>query len=59
LAKATWPERKPIFYDHRRRRWRYTRRLLEISGALFALVVVIFLFDVARKPDLPGFAASR
>jgi spore germination protein YaaH len=47
-------ERKPIFYDHRRRRWRYTRRLLEISGALFALVVVIFLFDVARKPDLPG-----
>jgi cellulose synthase/poly-beta-1,6-N-acetylglucosamine synthase-like glycosyltransferase/peptidoglycan/xylan/chitin deacetylase (PgdA/CDA1 family)/spore germination protein YaaH len=47
-------DRKPIFYDHRRRRWRYTRRALEISGALFALVVVIFLFDVARKPDLPG-----
>jgi cellulose synthase/poly-beta-1,6-N-acetylglucosamine synthase-like glycosyltransferase/peptidoglycan/xylan/chitin deacetylase (PgdA/CDA1 family)/spore germination protein YaaH len=47
-------DRKPIFYDHRRRRWRYTRRTLEISGALFALVVVIFLFDVARKPDLPG-----
>lgn len=47
-------DRKPIFYDHRRRRWRYTRRTLEILGALFALVVVIFLFDVARKPDLPG-----
>ncbi len=47
-------DRTPIFYDHRRRRWRYTRRALEISGALFTLVVVVFLFDVARKPDLPG-----
>ena len=29
------PERKPIFYDKDRRRWRWTRRVLEITGALF------------------------
>jgi cellulose synthase/poly-beta-1,6-N-acetylglucosamine synthase-like glycosyltransferase/spore germination protein YaaH/peptidoglycan/xylan/chitin deacetylase (PgdA/CDA1 family) len=46
-------ERTPIFYDQRRRRWWYTRRALEISGAFFTLVIVVFLFDVARKPNLP------
>ncbi|HVB57284.1 MAG TPA: glycosyltransferase [Candidatus Acidoferrales bacterium] len=47
------PERKPIFYDEERRRWRRTRRVLEITGALFTLVLVIFLLNVARKPELP------
>jgi peptidoglycan-N-acetylglucosamine deacetylase len=44
---------KPIFYDEERRRWRRTRRVLEISGALFALVVVLFVVSVFRKPNLP------
>ena len=44
---------KPIFYDEERRRWRRTRRVLEISGALFAFVVVVFVINVLRKPDLP------
>jgi cellulose synthase/poly-beta-1,6-N-acetylglucosamine synthase-like glycosyltransferase/spore germination protein YaaH/peptidoglycan/xylan/chitin deacetylase (PgdA/CDA1 family) len=47
------PERKPIFYDEERRRWRRTRRLLEISGGLFTLVLVIFLLNVVRNPELP------
>ncbi|MGH9692369.1 MAG: glycosyltransferase [Candidatus Acidiferrales bacterium] len=47
------PERKPIFYDEERRRWRRTRLVLEITGALFTLVLVIFLLNVARKPELP------
>ncbi len=47
-------QRKPIFYDQKRRRWRITRRILEVSGALFTLLVVAFLFDVARQPDLPS-----
>ena len=47
------PERKPIFYDEERRRWRRTRLLLEVAGGLFALVLVIFLLNVGRNPDLP------
>ena len=37
------PERKPIFYDQERRRWRRTRLALEITGGLFTLVLVVFL----------------
>jgi len=47
------PERKPIFYDQERRRWRRTRRVLEIVGGLFTLVLVIFLINVGRNPELP------
>ncbi|HUO35978.1 MAG TPA: glycosyltransferase [Candidatus Acidoferrum sp.] len=47
------PERKPIFYDQDRRRWRRTRRVLEISGGLFTILLVIFLINVVRNPDLP------
>ncbi len=47
-------ERKPIFYDEQQRRWRRTRRVLEISGGIFTLVLVIFFFNLIRKPDLPG-----
>ncbi len=47
------PERKPIFYDQDRRRWRRTRRVLEIVGGLFTIVLVIFLINVGRNPELP------
>ena len=47
------PERKPIFYDQERRRWRRTRRVLEITGAFFTMVLIIFLVDVGRNPELP------
>ena len=46
-------EGKPIFYDEERSRWRRTRLALEIAGGFLALVLVIFLVDVGRKPDLP------
>jgi cellulose synthase/poly-beta-1,6-N-acetylglucosamine synthase-like glycosyltransferase/spore germination protein YaaH/peptidoglycan/xylan/chitin deacetylase (PgdA/CDA1 family) len=46
-------ERKPIFYDQERHRWRRTRRVLEIAGGLFTLVLVIFLINVGRNPELP------
>jgi peptidoglycan-N-acetylglucosamine deacetylase len=46
-------KRKPIFYDEDRRRWRRTRRTLEISGALFTLLVVVFFINVLRQPNLP------
>jgi len=47
------PERKPIFYDEERRRWRRTRLALEIAGGLFTLVLVVFLLNVGRNPELP------
>jgi cellulose synthase/poly-beta-1,6-N-acetylglucosamine synthase-like glycosyltransferase/peptidoglycan/xylan/chitin deacetylase (PgdA/CDA1 family)/spore germination protein YaaH len=47
------PERKPIFYDQDRRRWRWTRRIMEITGALFTVVLVVFLLNVVRNPELP------
>src|ERR1700693_1907335 len=47
------PERKPIFYDEERHRWRRTRLVLEIMGGFFTLVLIIFLFNVGRNPELP------
>lgn len=46
-------KRKPIFYDEERRRWRRTRRVLEISGVLFTVLILTFLFNILRRPNLP------
>ena len=46
-------ERKPIFYDQERRRWRRTRLVLEVAGTLFTFVLVVFLLNVVRNPELP------
>ncbi len=46
-------ERKPIFYDERQRRWWMTRRVLEVSGGVFTLLLVSFFFSVVTKVDLP------
>src|SRR6266853_3149692 len=46
-------QRKPIFYDEQRRRWRRTSRILEISGALFTLLAITFLIIVLVSPRLP------
>src|ERR1700733_7513697 len=45
--------RKPIFYDERRRRWRRTSRVLEICGALFTLLVIVFFISILVSPRLP------
>jgi cellulose synthase/poly-beta-1,6-N-acetylglucosamine synthase-like glycosyltransferase/spore germination protein YaaH/peptidoglycan/xylan/chitin deacetylase (PgdA/CDA1 family) len=45
--------RKPIFYDAQRQRWRRTSRVLEICGALFTLLVVIFFVSILISPRLP------
>src|SRR5712692_2478965 len=47
-------ERQPIFYDEDRRRWRRTRRVLEVSGGVFTALLVIFFVSVIKKPDLPN-----
>src|SRR5258706_9890183 len=45
--------RKPIFYDERRRRWRRTSRVLEICGAIFTLLIIVFFVSVLVSPSLP------
>src|ERR1022692_2820981 len=45
--------RKPIFYDEQRRRWRRTSRVLEICGAIFTFLVIIFFISVLVSPKLP------
>ncbi len=47
-------ERKPIFYDAEKVRWRRTRRILEISGALLTLLLVYFFVTVAGSVELPS-----
>jgi cellulose synthase/poly-beta-1,6-N-acetylglucosamine synthase-like glycosyltransferase/spore germination protein YaaH/peptidoglycan/xylan/chitin deacetylase (PgdA/CDA1 family) len=45
--------RKPIFYDEQRHRWRRTSRVLEISGAIFTLLVITFFISILVSPRLP------
>lgn len=47
-------ERTPIFYDAEKVRWKRTRRLLEISGALLTLLLIYFFVTVAGSVDLPS-----
>jgi len=47
------PERKPIFFDQERRRWRRTRLAMEVAGGLFTLALIVFLLNVVRNPELP------
>src|SRR5580693_7576891 len=44
---------KPIFYDKERRRWRRTRMAFEITGALFTVLLFVFLLNIIRNPALP------
>jgi cellulose synthase/poly-beta-1,6-N-acetylglucosamine synthase-like glycosyltransferase/peptidoglycan/xylan/chitin deacetylase (PgdA/CDA1 family) len=47
-------ERRPIFYDAEKVRWRRTRRILEISGALLTLLLIYFFVTVAGSVELPS-----
>jgi len=47
-------ERGPIFYDAERVRWRRTRRVMEISGALLTLLLAYFFVNIAASVSLPA-----
>jgi peptidoglycan-N-acetylglucosamine deacetylase len=47
-------ERKPIFYDAEKIRWRMTRRILEVSGGLLTLLLVYFFLTIAGSVELPS-----
>jgi cellulose synthase/poly-beta-1,6-N-acetylglucosamine synthase-like glycosyltransferase/peptidoglycan/xylan/chitin deacetylase (PgdA/CDA1 family)/spore germination protein YaaH len=47
-------ERRPIFYDAERVRWRRTRRTLEVAGALLTLLLAYFFVTIAVSVELPA-----
>ncbi len=47
-------EQNPFFYDAEKVRWRRTRRILEISGALLTLLLVYFFLTIAGSVELPA-----
>src|SRR6516225_4357367 len=47
-------ERRPIFYDAQRVRWRRTRRVLEITGALLTVLLGYFFVTIAVSVELPA-----
>ena len=47
-------ERRPIFYDAQRVRWRHTRRVLELSGALLTVLLAYFFVTIAVSVELPA-----
>ena len=47
-------ERRPIFYDEERVRWRRTRRVLEITGVLLTVLLAYFFVTIAVSVDLPA-----
>ncbi len=47
-------ERRPIFYDAERVRWRRTRRALEFAGALLTVLLAYFFITIAVSVELPA-----
>jgi cellulose synthase/poly-beta-1,6-N-acetylglucosamine synthase-like glycosyltransferase/peptidoglycan/xylan/chitin deacetylase (PgdA/CDA1 family) len=47
-------ERRPIFYDADKVRWRRTRRVLEVSGVLLTLLLVYFFVSMASSVEMPS-----
>jgi hypothetical protein len=47
-------EHGPIFYDAQRARWRLTRRIMEISGALLTLLLTYFFVSIVVSVELPA-----
>src|SRR6266702_886189 len=47
-------ERRPIFYDAERVRWRRTRRVMEITGAVLTVLLAYFFVTIAVSVELPA-----
>jgi cellulose synthase/poly-beta-1,6-N-acetylglucosamine synthase-like glycosyltransferase/peptidoglycan/xylan/chitin deacetylase (PgdA/CDA1 family)/spore germination protein YaaH len=47
-------ERGPIFYDAERARWRRTRRVMEITGAMLTLLLAYFFVTIVVSVELPA-----
>src|SRR5579864_2916966 len=47
-------ERGPIFYDAERARWRRTRRVMEVTGALLTALLAYFFVTIVVSVELPA-----
>jgi cellulose synthase/poly-beta-1,6-N-acetylglucosamine synthase-like glycosyltransferase/peptidoglycan/xylan/chitin deacetylase (PgdA/CDA1 family)/spore germination protein YaaH len=47
-------ERRPIFYDEERVRWRRTRRVMELSAVFLTLLLAYFFVTIAVSVELPS-----
>jgi peptidoglycan-N-acetylglucosamine deacetylase len=47
-------ERRPIFYDEEKVRWRRTRRAVEVSGAILTALLAYFFVTIAVSVELPA-----
>src|SRR4030081_1068253 len=47
-------ERGPIFYDAERARWRRTRRVMEVTGALLTALLASFFVTIVVSVELPA-----
>src|ERR1043166_2555581 len=43
---------KPIFYDPQRKRWKRLRRLMDVLGLTFSILIVCFLVSTLRGVNL-------
>ena len=44
---------QPVFYDPRRARWKRLRSLLDVTGVVVGVVIVVFLYTAVRSEPLP------
>ncbi len=44
---------KQVFYDPQLKRWRRLRRVLDVTGVISTVVLVIFFFSVVKQQTLP------
>src|SRR5262249_16856206 len=54
VSSSSMKERSPIFYDAHRVRWRLTRRIMEVTGALLVLLLAYFFVNIAVSVELPA-----
>ena len=51
--KKKVPQSKPVFYDPQRKRWKRLRRIMDITGAIATVVLIVFLVTVIKREALP------
>src|SRR5260221_3292443 len=44
---------QPVFYDPRRARWKRLRSLLDVTGIVVTVVIVVFIYTAVRSEPLP------
>src|SRR5512146_2546037 len=43
---------KPVFYDPQRKRWKRLRRIVDVLGLSFTVIVTFFVWTVLRPADM-------